>query len=64
MEVVTSSGQEYTGDLVVGADGVHSVIRSEMWKLADALEPGRVSKREKRSKPCAVCLDGFLETSN
>ncbi|KOC15798.1 FAD binding monooxygenase [Aspergillus flavus AF70] len=59
MEVVTSSGQEYTGDLVVGADGVHSVIRSEMWKLADALEPGRVSKREKRSKPCAVCRDGM-----
>ncbi|KAE8340703.1 hypothetical protein BDV24DRAFT_151823 [Aspergillus arachidicola] len=49
IEVVTSSGHEYTGDVVVGADGVHSVIRSEMWKLADALEPGRVSKREKRS---------------
>ncbi|KAB8261873.1 hypothetical protein BDV32DRAFT_157866 [Aspergillus pseudonomiae] len=60
IEVVTSSGQEYIGDLVVGADGVHSVIRSEMWKLADALEPGRVSKRERRSmKVEYACVFGI-----
>ncbi|KAE8395023.1 hypothetical protein BDV23DRAFT_195282 [Aspergillus alliaceus] len=41
-EVLTDSGQKYTGDLVVGADGVHSVTRSEIWRS------GQVSKREKR----------------
>ncbi|KAE8366612.1 hypothetical protein BDV27DRAFT_155752 [Aspergillus caelatus] len=60
IEVATSSGQVYTGDLVVGADGVHSVVRSEMWKLADTLEPGRVSKREKRSmKVEYACVFGI-----
>ncbi|OGM42673.1 FAD binding monooxygenase [Aspergillus bombycis] len=60
IEVVTSSGLEYMGHLVVGADGVHSIIRSEMWKLADALEPGRVSKREKRSmKVEYACVFGI-----
>ncbi|KAG0653121.1 hypothetical protein ETB97_012949 [Aspergillus alliaceus] len=42
-EVLTDSGQKFTGDLVVGADGVHSVTRSEIWRS------GQVSKREQRN---------------
>ncbi|GFF51697.1 FAD binding domain protein [Aspergillus lentulus] len=34
--VRTSNGHVYQGDLVVGADGVHSRIRAEMWRLANA----------------------------
>ncbi|RCI07459.1 hypothetical protein L249_4529 [Ophiocordyceps polyrhachis-furcata BCC 54312] len=30
--VHTVDGKEYTGDLVVGADGVHSIVRSEIWR--------------------------------
>ncbi|KAI1082129.1 FAD dependent monooxygenase [Whalleya microplaca] len=33
--VKTADGTEYVGDLVVGADGVHSLVRSEIWKLAN-----------------------------
>ncbi|KAJ5155046.1 orotidine-5'-phosphate decarboxylase [Penicillium coprophilum] len=34
--VTTSNGHIYQGDLVVGADGVHSRVRAEMWRLANA----------------------------
>ncbi|KAE8312737.1 hypothetical protein BDV41DRAFT_588781 [Aspergillus transmontanensis] len=34
MRVVTWSGYEYEGDLVVGADGMHSKVRGEMARLS------------------------------
>jgi hypothetical protein len=45
--VVTKDGSMYMGDLLVGADGVHSRIRSEMWRLADTKDPGLITHREK-----------------
>ena len=35
VKVFTKDGSTYTGDFVVGADGVHSAIRQEMWRIAD-----------------------------
>lgn len=32
--VRTQDGSVYTGDIVVGADGVHSTVRQEMWRNA------------------------------
>ncbi|KAL2856111.1 hypothetical protein BJX68DRAFT_263606 [Aspergillus pseudodeflectus] len=43
LRVHTASGACYDGDIVVGADGVHSVIRQEMWRLS-----GTSSTREKK----------------
>lgn len=48
--VLTDDGQTYRADLVVGADGVHSRVRAEMWKLADELSPGYVTEHEKNSE--------------
>ena len=31
--VTTADGSSYTGDIVVGADGIHSTIRQEMSRL-------------------------------
>lgn len=36
--VHTSSGQSFTGDIVIGADGIHSTVRQEMWKEAQRLD--------------------------
>ncbi|OQD76446.1 hypothetical protein PENDEC_c004G06395 [Penicillium decumbens] len=46
--VVTDDGNIHTGDLIVGADGVHSRIRSEMWRLADKVQPGLITPQEKK----------------
>ncbi|EKG14845.1 Monooxygenase FAD-binding protein [Macrophomina phaseolina MS6] len=35
-------GSTYEGQIVVGADGVHSAVRREMWKAAEKLEPGAI----------------------
>jgi 2-polyprenyl-6-methoxyphenol hydroxylase-like FAD-dependent oxidoreductase len=32
--VKCADGSSYVGDIVVGADGVHSKIREEMWRFA------------------------------
>jgi len=37
----------YEGDIVVGADGVFSVVRQEMWRAADREEPGLIPDEEK-----------------
>lgn len=47
---ITRDGSYYEGDLIVGADGIHSKVRSEMWRLADARRPGHISTREKNSQ--------------
>ena len=32
--VTTRDGSDYTGDILIGADGVHSTIRQQMWHIA------------------------------
>ena len=48
VRVITKDGEEFAGDIVVGVDGVHSVIRQEMWALADKLSPGLITDKEKQ----------------
>lgn len=47
VKVMTQAGSEFVGDILVGADGVHSNVRKEMWRLADQLEPGYIPTSER-----------------
>jgi 2-polyprenyl-6-methoxyphenol hydroxylase-like FAD-dependent oxidoreductase len=55
VQVTTKDGSTYTGDILVGADGVHSTIREEMWRLGDELSPGRFPKSDRTGK--RTCFD-------
>ncbi|KAE8151568.1 hypothetical protein BDV25DRAFT_171339 [Aspergillus avenaceus] len=60
VSVTTEDGTQYDGDLVVGADGVHSVVRSEMWRIADLQQPGLISQKEKSSMTVEyICIFGI-----
>jgi FAD dependent monooxygenase len=39
---ICKDGTQYVGHIVVGSDGVNSVIRKEMWHLSDLEKPGRI----------------------
>jgi 2-polyprenyl-6-methoxyphenol hydroxylase-like FAD-dependent oxidoreductase len=43
------NGSSFDGDLVVGADGIHSVVRTAMWRHADKADPSAFSIKDKTS---------------
>ncbi|WEW58626.1 hypothetical protein PRK78_004094 [Emydomyces testavorans] len=49
VRVFVADGTEHVGDIVVGADGVHSKVRELMWNNANRAIPGFISAAEKRS---------------
>ncbi|KAJ5309707.1 uncharacterized protein N7443_002168 [Penicillium atrosanguineum] len=58
--VHTDDGNMYKGDLVVGADGVHSRVRAEMWRLAEETKPSVISAAERKSMTVQyVCAFGI-----
>ncbi|KAJ5841870.1 hypothetical protein N7534_011700 [Penicillium rubens] len=44
--VTTTTGQTYIGNIVVGADGIHSKVRQEMWKAAEKIDPTWIDPTE------------------
>lgn len=50
VQVTTQDGEIYRGDILVGADGVHSVVRKEMWRIANESNPGFFHANEGDSK--------------
>ncbi|KAF4972989.1 hypothetical protein FZEAL_9449 [Fusarium zealandicum] len=40
VEIVTSKGEVFRGDILIGADGIYSGVRKEMWRLGNELSPG------------------------
>ncbi|KAF4967046.1 hypothetical protein FSARC_5337 [Fusarium sarcochroum] len=60
VQAVTSDGTLISGDILVGADGVHSTIRHEMWNLAASSDPGHFDPKEHEAPPCDnSCIFGI-----
>lgn len=49
VKVFLTDGTFEEGDLVIGADGVHSLVRQLMWDYAAANEPGAIPESDKKS---------------
>ncbi|POR35297.1 FAD-dependent urate hydroxylase [Tolypocladium paradoxum] len=60
VEISFSDGTTERGDFVLGADGVHSVVRQAMWDHANTVEPGLITVDEKMTIMTTwTCLFGF-----
>lgn len=52
VEVFTKDGANFKGSIVVGADGIHSTVRAEMFRLAGELQPDYLDQEELDKVPC------------
>jgi 2-polyprenyl-6-methoxyphenol hydroxylase-like FAD-dependent oxidoreductase len=57
--VYCENGKSYAGDVVVAADGVHSVVRSEMRRYADEETKSLMEKDKKSLSAEYTCLFGI-----
>ncbi|KAM5373916.1 hypothetical protein ACJZ2D_006745 [Fusarium nematophilum] len=59
-EVVTESGETFRGDILIGADGIHSTVREEMWRIASEESPEYFHPDEWSRAPCDYkCIFGI-----
>ncbi|KAM5346113.1 hypothetical protein ACJ41O_009118 [Fusarium nematophilum] len=55
VRAVTTDNSVFQGDIIIGADGIHSTIHDEMWRLAEGKLPS-----EREAPPCDYsCIFGI-----
>ncbi|KAL4735383.1 hypothetical protein BDV11DRAFT_208571 [Aspergillus similis] len=59
LTVTTENGEHYTGDIVVGADGVHGITLQEMWRLAESSVSPALVKDKSNMTVDYMCLFGM-----
>ncbi|KAF9768230.1 hypothetical protein IL306_014487 [Fusarium sp. DS 682] len=60
IQVTTDKGKVFKGDILVGADGIYSTVRSEMWRIANETSPGYFPTNEWSNVPCYYkCIFGI-----
>ncbi|KAI1432416.1 hypothetical protein GGR50DRAFT_688958 [Xylaria sp. CBS 124048] len=53
-------GSSYDGDILIGADGMHSAVRKAMHKLGKSMSPGSFAADEYAEVPCSYkCIFGM-----
>lgn len=50
VQVTTTDGEMFMGDVLVGADGVHSTVRREMWRLGKEQNHSKFREYDEPSK--------------
>lgn len=63
VKVFLDDGSVESGDIVVGADGVHSTVRNIMWEHANQRSPGTISNREQSCKSRNLVLYSLTNSS-
>lgn len=48
--VHTAAGDVFEAQMIVGADGVHSAVRREMWRNAEMAGPGAIPEEDKKGE--------------
>ncbi|KAJ5440513.1 Monooxygenase FAD-binding [Penicillium cf. griseofulvum] len=62
VQITTKDNVTFRGDLLVGADGVHSRTRAEMWRIAELENPQYGSKQMRESITCTYkCMFGIAD---
>ncbi|KAM0324282.1 hypothetical protein ACHAPQ_008381 [Fusarium lateritium] len=62
IQVTTKKGDVFRGDILVGADGIYSTVRKEMWRLGNESSPGYFPEDEWSSVPCYYkCIFGISQ---
>ncbi|KAI3571599.1 hypothetical protein IWW34DRAFT_768508 [Fusarium oxysporum f. sp. albedinis] len=60
VQVTTTKGEVFNGDILVGADGIYSTVRKEMWRIGNKASPGYFPTDEWSSVPCYYkCIFGI-----
>ncbi|KAB2573212.1 Monooxygenase FAD-binding protein [Lasiodiplodia theobromae] len=60
--VHAEDGTTFEGQIVVGADGVHSSVRKEMWRNAEEQDPGSIPKEDRQNIKCEyACVFGLAK---
>lgn len=66
--VVCTDGSKFVGDIVIGADGIHSQTRQEMQRYADETGPPGMMDKDKNGKSRSLALlpglDGFHDNAD
>lgn len=54
VRAILANGTEEQGDVIVGCDGVNSIVRQAMWANANKMMPGFITLAEKRSEATLI----------
>ena len=63
VEVQLADGTVERGDMILGCDGVHSMVRESMWAHANKRMPGLINAKEKKSEHSCLSNMAVLRDS-